>query len=279
VATLEEEIALTKGVTPDELHKLHGEYLGGQAGEIALVGDFSPEEAVAALTTIFGDWKAQAHFERMPSIVHPSVKGGALDINTPDKANANYFAAMAFPLRDDHPDYPALVMGNYILGGGSLSSRLADRVRQKEGLSYGVASGLQASSLDERCVFYMYAICNPENMAKVKTALREELERILKEGVTEEELETAKKGYLQSVHVGLSDDANLVQTLQTNLSAGRTMQYYADLESQIEKLTPAQVVEALRKHVDPKQLFVVAAGDFEAAKAKAAKEPAAAPSN
>ena len=55
---------------------------------------------------------------------------------------------MIFPMKDDDPDYPALVMGNYVFGGGSLSSRLGDRVRQKEGLSYGVGSFFSADSLD-----------------------------------------------------------------------------------------------------------------------------------
>lgn len=61
-------------------------------------------------------------------------------INTPDKANAMFFAGMNIKMKNDHPDYPALLLGNYMLGGGFLNSRLAVRIRQKEGISYGVGS-------------------------------------------------------------------------------------------------------------------------------------------
>ncbi len=270
-ATLEEELARTKSVKVDEVAKLYHDYLGGQAGEVAVVGDFDTKEALAALSTIFTDWKPKAEYERLKRKVDPSVKGGAEDIETPDKANADYFAAMAFALRDDNPDYPALVLGNYILGGGALSSRLGDRVRQKEGLSYGVGSGLQASSYDERAAWYLYAICNPENMPKVKSAIREEIDRLLKDGVSEEEVAKAQNGYLQSLKVGRSDDGQLAALLANNLAVGRTMEYYANLEKSIAGLTPQQVHSTLQKYLKFNQFFVVAAGDF----AKKSAAPAA----
>jgi zinc protease len=278
VPTVEEELALTKALTAADVGKLYHEFLGANAGEISVVGDFAGDEVLAALNEIFSDWNAQAPYERLKRHVDPSVKGGAQDINTPDKANADYFAGLAFPLRDDHPDYPALVLGNYILGGGALSSRLGDRVRQKEGLSYGVGSGLQASSFDERSAFYLYAICNPENMPKVKAAIQEELNRLLQKGVMAEEVEKAKSGYLQSLQVGRSDDGQLSQMLASNLAVGRDMTFYAELEQKIRKLTPQQIHEALRKHIHPEQLFIAAAGDFLKAKAagNTAKEKAAA---
>src|SRR5205085_4867850 len=119
-------------------------------------------------------------------------------INTPDKANANYLAALNFPMRDDDADYPAMVIGNYIFGAGALSSRLGDRIRQKEGLSYGVSSGFSADPFDPRASLRINAICNPTNIEKVEKCVREELDRLLKDGVTEDELNKAKQGYLQS---------------------------------------------------------------------------------
>ena len=70
------------------------------------------------------------------------------DILTPDKANAEFLAGLAFPLKETDPDYAALRLGNFIFGGGTLSSRLGNRIRQKEGLSYGVTSSLTASPRD-----------------------------------------------------------------------------------------------------------------------------------
>jgi zinc protease len=167
-----------------------------------------------------------------------------------------------FPLRDDDPDYPALLMGNYILGSGTLSSRLGTRVRQKEGLSYGITSSLNVSSQDERASFTISAIVNPQNIERLQVCALEEVERLLREGVTADELGTAREGYLQSMKVGRSSDAALVGSLNGLRHLDRTMLWEADLEKKISELTPEQVATALRRHIDPKKLVIVNAGDF-----------------
>ena len=88
-----------------------------------------------------------------------------------------------------------------MLGGGFLNSRLAVRIRQKEGLSYGVGSQLSASSFDNNGVFMMYAIAAPQNTGKIETAFKEEMARVLKDGFTPDEIEAAKAGILQSRQV------------------------------------------------------------------------------
>ncbi len=263
VPTAQEEIGMLKAVTPSQVRKLYESYLGAQAGELAVVGDFDAEGTLSLVTEMLDGWKATETYERLRYRGDVKLKANTQSILTPGKANARYFAATVFPLRDDDPDYPALVIGNDILGGGSLSSRLGDRVRQKEGLSYGVGSGLQARSLDKRAAFYIYAICNPANMDRLKAVIREELDRILKNGVTQKELETAKQGYLQRQNVARTNDARLTSILSGTAHAGRTMHYQADLEKKITELTREQVLAALRKHIRPKTIVIVAAGDFQ----------------
>ena len=127
----------------DQIKKLYSDYLGSQAGEISIVGDFDPDTRRSRFEEMLDRWTLVA--SRMPAsrgCSFPTSREATTMIVTPDKANAVYVAGMTFPMKDDDPDYPALVMGNYILGGGSLSSRLGDRVRQKEGLSYGVGSAI-----------------------------------------------------------------------------------------------------------------------------------------
>jgi zinc protease len=192
------------------------------------------------------------------------VAGAQHKINTPDKANATYTSGLLFPLRDDDPDYPALLMGNYILGSGALSSRLGNRIRQQEGLSYSVSSSLSVSSFDKRASLTIGAICNPQNIGRVEKAAREELERLLREGVTPEELDKAKQGYLQAQKVGRANDAALAGLLSSLRHTGRTMTYEAELEKKIEALAPEQIQAALKKYIEPKGLVIVTAGDFEA---------------
>jgi zinc protease len=191
------------------------------------------------------------------------IPGAQHKINTPDKANATYTAGLMFPMRDDDPDYPALVMGNYILGSGALSSRLGNRIRQKEGLSYSVGSGLTVSSWDKRATLTLSAICNPANIGKVEKAAKEELDTLLQDGVTQKELDEARQGYLQSLRVGLSSDPALSGLLSNLRHLDRTMTFEADLEKSIAALTPDQVDKALKQHIDPKKLMVITAGDFD----------------
>jgi zinc protease len=172
-------------------------------------------------------------------------------------------AGLTMPVRDDHPDYPALLAGNFILGGGALSSRIADRLRQKGGLSYTAMSMLAASPLDTRADMMILAIYNPVNVDKVVTGVEEELARLLRDGVKSEELDRAKTGYLQQQHNQRTNDTAISTLLSENLFVGRTMQFQADLEEKIKALTPSVVEAALHKHIDPKQLSIVTAGDFK----------------
>ena len=94
------------------------------------------------------------------------------------------------------------------------------------------------------------------------TGVDEELARLLKDGVKTDELEKAKTGYLQQQQVMRTMDAMLAASLAENLYLGRTMQFQADLEQKIKTLTPEAVDAALRKHLDPKRLSIVTAGDF-----------------
>ena len=131
-------------------------------------------------------------------------------------------------------------------------------------MSYGVGSGFDVSSLDKRASLSLSAICNPQNIDRVKTAIREEVDRLLRDGVTQDELEKAKQGYFEAQKVRRTTDGALAGRLADLSHAGRTMEYYADLEKKIAALTPEQVLAAARKHFDPKNLVIVTAGDFEA---------------
>lgn len=271
--TIEEEIKLTDSLNVSAIRQLYTDFLGAQAGQIVVVGDFDEEATVESLTKILKDWKSKQPYERIARRGDVEIKADTVKIETPDKANAFYFAGGLIPMRDDDPDYPALVIGNYILGAGALSSRLGDRIRQKEGLSYSVGSSFGASPIDKRATFTLHAIYNPANLDKLMAGIREELTKILEMGVTQKELDEARKGYLQRQEVSRTEDGNLSQILESTLLANRTMEYYAKLEQSIQELTPDQVHQAMRKRIDPARILTVIAGDWAAA-TKKANEPA-----
>ena len=161
-----------KSANLDAVKKFYSNFYGASRAELAIVGDFDAAPIRTLTTEVFGDWKSASLFERVPR-PYQDVPPAKESLETPDKANALLLAGMNLALRDDDPDYPALVMGNFMFGGGFLNSRLAVRIRQKEGLSYGVGSQVQASPLDQSGSFVTFAIFAPQNVAKVETGFKE----------------------------------------------------------------------------------------------------------
>ena len=263
VPTIEESIQRVKDLKFEQVAGLYNDYIGSQAGELTIVGDFDSKACLAAVEKSLRGWKAAKSYARISMPLKNEAKGGEHQIATPDKANATYAAGLMFALQDDDPDYPAMMLGNYILGASTLASRLGDRIRQKEGLSYGVSSGLTVSSQDKRAGLSITAICNPQNIERVEKAAQEELERLVRDGVSADELENAKQGYLQALKVARANDAALAGMLSNLRYLGRTMKYEGDLEKKLASVTPEQVNAALQKYIDPRKLVVVTAGDFE----------------
>jgi zinc protease len=171
-------------------------------------------------------------------------------------------AVTTFRMRDDDPRYPALRMADYMLGGGFLNSRLATRIRQEEGLSYGVGSQLAVPPVDDGGLFLTYAIFAPENGDRVVDAFRDELRKALEEGFTQEELDAAKGGYLDAQQNGRSNDGALAGQLSNNLFTDRTMEFIAAQEADVGALTLEEVNSALRDYVSLDGFSIFRAGDF-----------------
>ncbi|MCX6618524.1 MAG: pitrilysin family protein [Acidobacteria bacterium] len=259
--TIDEKIELLKAATVAASKKFYTDFYGASNAQLSIVGDFDDKQMSALLTELFGPWKSPRPFTRVPSL-YQDVPVLSKSFETPDKANAILLAGLNLQMRDDDPDFPAMVLGNYMLGGGFLNSRLATRIRQKEGLSYGVGSSFHASPLDKSGTFVTYAIYAPQNAAKLEAALKEEIERALKDGFTANEVKAAKSGWLQSRQVSRSQDPELAGRLSEYLYIDRTLARDAELDKKVEALTPEQILAAMRRHIDLAKLSVFKAGDF-----------------
>ncbi len=261
-STYDEQAAEVKKVTLDDLKKFYADFYNSTNAGAVVVGDFDKKVVTDDLTAMLQNWNST---EKYAFATYKFYDAPAKNekINTPDKTNATLAAGMNLELKDDNADYPALTMGNFILGGGFLNSRLATRIRQKEGISYGVGSFLRAGELDAEGSFGSYAIYNPENSEKLMAAYNEELNKILKDGVTASELKDAKDGFLQSRDRNRSDDNYLVEKLSRFIALDRQFKYDAAQDEVISKLTPEQVNAALKKWINPSKLVIVQAGDFK----------------
>jgi zinc protease len=259
--TIEETLAMLDATTVEDVKKLYAQ-LGGQNGELVAIGDFDPQATLRGFEKALEGWKGSTAYARIERPAPTDVAGSREVIVTPDKANACYFAGMLLPVKDTDPDHAALLIGNYLFGGGPLSSRLANRVRQKEGLSYSVGSAYSADAFDRSARFVMVAIYNPQNKDKVDSAILDELDQVLRSPLPLKEVQEAKEAYLKDQQRGRGDNFQLAALLKESLETGRGVRAQADLEKRIDALTAEQVSEALRKYADPKKLVILQAGDF-----------------
>jgi zinc protease len=263
VPTADESTKRLENVTLDQVIAIYAKQLGATEGELAIVGDLDEEPALNQIKEILKDWKSDVPVKRIERAASTSYTALKEDIVTPDKANAVFAAGLAFPLKEGDPDYAALRIGNFIFGGGTLSSRLGNRIRQKEGLSYGVTSGFNASPRDPDAGFTVTASLNPENIDRLEKAVMEELNEFLANGPSPKELADAQKAYTESQKVGRTNDGAIAGQIISNLRLGRTFKHATETEGRIAALTPDEVRAAFRKYIDPKKLVIVRAGDFK----------------
>ena len=261
--TVDETIEEMKSLSLDRIVSVYQDQLSAKVGEVAIVGDFEPEVALKEIKEALKDWETSTKFERVEREAKKGLAGSKGDILTPDKANAVFLTGLSFSMNEDSQDDIPLEIGNFILGGGTLSSRLGDRIRQKEGLSYGVTSSVSIPSRGDDARFTINAITNPENIDAVEKAAMEELNRFIELGPTDAEIADAKKAYLEARKIGRASDGAIAGQLASNLDLGRSMAYVAKEEKQIENLTAADVQKAFKKYIDPKKLVIIRAGDFK----------------
>ncbi len=264
VPTADEQIEDLKKVTLDDVKKFHHDFYGASAGEVAISGQFNTPEISKLATELFGNWKSPGPYTRITSMykkIDPTDK----KIETPDKQNSFFIAGETVKINDEDPDYPAVVMANYMFGASGLGTRLSRRIRDKEGLSYGVGSQIGAPTKDDGGNFLAYAISAPQNTPKVEASFRDELAKTLKEGFTADEVAAAKKAWLQERGMSRTEDGSLVGLFAARQRFDRTLKFDESLETKVASLTPEQITAAFRKYVDPSALIFVKAGDFKKA--------------
>ncbi|MGA9655003.1 MAG: pitrilysin family protein, partial [Polyangia bacterium] len=260
VPSVKESIERLRKLQAPELARMHKALWGMSTAQLAVVGDFDPAAVKAQLEKDLGAWKSPKPYRRI-ALAYRANAAADETIDTPDKEMAFVIAGSTLPVRDDDAAYPALTMINYMLGG-SPTSRLFDRLRQKEGLSYGAGSRVFAHPIDVNGHFLAWAICAPQNMDKSLAAMKEEIRRLVKDGVSEKELDEAKKSYAKNWDSRMADDDFVSAELAQDLFLGRSFAYWRELNDKIQKLTPGEINAAAQKFIKPDALVMVRAGDL-----------------
>ncbi len=260
----QEEIEDLKRVTRDQMVSFYQNIMGANNGVASVIGLDDKAKIESSLDKTFGKWISKSTYTKAyPTFTTTKKEDKIIQIN--DKENAAAVGVINIKINRSNPDYPAFVFANEILGsGGFLTSRIPTRLREKEGISYGAGSYISASydTKNEAGSWGYYAFLNPTKRAEVEKAVKEEIEKIIKEGVTEEEMKSNKTSWNTSRLTNLGNDSYLLSLSNTYLSLGISFDDFDQLNEKINKLTVAEVNAVIKKYLSLDKLTSVFTGDF-----------------
>lgn len=261
-----DRIAALKKVTAKDLRGYHAAFWGAGRGEVVAIGDFDADALARQLEGAFAGWTSKAPYARLVDKVFGAP---AVDerIDTKDKEMAIIAGGHELAIDDAHADAAAMLIASHILGG-STGSRLWMRLREKDGFSYGVWGGLQPGELDPVGAVFFGAILAPQNLAKARAAVQEEMARLLGDGVTEAEVEVARKAWIDQDDTALASDNGLMFRLSRDRFLGRDFGWHTALRARLAKVTAADVNRVLKTYLVPGKLVTIEAGDLAKAAAK-----------
>ena len=262
--TREEQLAELKTANLDAVRKFHDQFFGANYGVMAVVGPIDAAVVKQTADELLGHWNTPMAYKPVFAHYKPGAAPINLKIETPDKANAQFEAGLRFQMSESDPDYPAMLLAGYLFGG-PITSRVSDRIRNREGLSYGANARVAIPTEGDAASLTGTVSLNPQNGPKVEASFVDELRKTARDGFAAAEIQTGKQAYLDSRRGGRGGDQQLLTTIANNELRGRTMLYEQQLDDKIKALTVDQVNAAFRKHIDPTKLSIVKAGDWKAA--------------
>jgi zinc protease len=267
--SFDESAADVRAVTPAQLRRFHRGFYSAAHADFSAVGDFDAAAVQQALRSALGDWKHPAAgpraYTRVPRPLVPMpTPAPRLQLATPDQPNASFQAVLPLPLNDTHPDYPALLLANHMFGAGS-TGRLWLRIREQDGLSYGVGSSVLWSQTDLHSHWMVSGSFAPQNLARMEAAWKEELARSLADGYTQAELDEARTALLNFRRLGRAQDDSVAAAAVVNLRLGRRFALSQAVDERLAALTLAEVQAVWRKYIALDRIATAWGGDFKPA--------------
>jgi zinc protease len=259
---VDEVMADLKAANLDDVKAFYANFYGVNHGFASFVGAIDGDAIKAFLEKSFGSFSSKQAYTEV-EVKYFDVKGSMDVINTPDKKNAICLGSINLPLKQSDTDYTALSMANEMLGGGSfMGSRISKRLREAEGMSYGAGSFMSSNYKYPSCQWGTYAIFNPMYKDRLDSALRDELNKTIREGFKEDEFKKTVTAWVQTRKIGLGTDIQLAGRLTGYMSDGKDLSFFSYTEERVKALTLDQVNAALRKYISADKMVFIYAGDF-----------------
>lgn len=247
--SLEQQLAEARAVTYEDVRACVKDFLGVSHVRLAQVGEFSKADVQATWAKLDKLPASKTPYVRVQDFDAPAtVDTQPITVAMPEKPNATVMGLTLVPIRDDNPDFPALRLAIKALGGDA-DSRIWQRLREKEGLAYGAGAGLSGSTFEARSSVSVSATAATDKAEVALASLQDELQRALKDGFTEAEIERAKRNWLQERKNSLRSESGYASSLASALYSGRDYAWLAGYDERIAKVTAEQASAALRKYV------------------------------
>lgn len=249
-----------EGLAGADLKTAHANYFFPKNIILTAAGDFSKAELKDKINKIAAGWKNKSLAAPSFSKQFPAAEPGVYFIQK--AINQGYISLGHLGIEDTNPDYYAVQVMNFILGGGSFTSRITTKVRSDEGLSYNQGSRF-AYTWGFPGTFSGYVQTKSATVGYAISLILKEIERIRREPVSDDEMETAINYYLES----FSDNFQSPQATMANFATleiqGKPADYYRTYRDKIKAVGKDQVMAVASKYIQPDKIVIAIVGDWE----------------
>jgi zinc protease len=242
-------------IKEEDIRRFHSELYRPNNALLSVVGDLTVDELTSLINRFLSGWKP-GELPKRPAFHVPGNKRSTNLIDR-DISQANIIIGHA-GLSRGNPDYYAVSVMNYILGGGGFSSRLMQTVRDEMGLAYDIHSVF--IPYKEGGLFEVVVQTKNESANTVVNVIQEQLERIRKEQVTDQELEDAKAYLTGSFPRRLDTNRKIVDFLAAVEFYGLGLDYIEKYPQYITSVTKDDVLRVAKKYIDTSDLATVVVG-------------------
>jgi zinc protease len=272
VSNSDESISELAKVKLSDVKDFYKDFYGANHSYSTFVGEIDKPKIKSFLNDVFGKWNSKKSYAEIEP-KYFEAKQTTESFNTPDKTNAILIGGLNVKVSRKHPDYPAIVMADNLLGGGAfLSSRIPQRLRENEGMSYGAGSFLNAQYKYDVGNWGVYAFFNPIYKGRLDSAIRQEIDKALAGGFTADELKKSVTSFLEQNRTTIGDNGAVASIINSYLSNDRDLEDFTRFESKIQALNVDAVNAALKKYFDKAKLVMVYSGDFDKGKSTEKKD-------
>ncbi|MBE7640075.1 insulinase family protein [Salegentibacter sp. BLCTC] len=259
--SLEAQIKDIESITLKDVKAFHKANYIDTPIQMVIVGDVNETGTISALKESFPASAKKGTALNYPAKAVKNKKEITKTIQVPEKPSATLTIAQYTGLTKNDPDYLAMKLGTYALGGG-FAGRLMQEVRDKEGLTYGIYAN-QSSNTFTDGYWLVNASFNPGLIEKGEESSFREINKWIKNGITKEELQNKKTNIVGSFKVSLSTTGGMANTILTYLQEGKDPSYIATYPKEIEKLSLKEVNKAIKKYIKPEQFIIIKSGSFK----------------